>query len=168
MSSLNDGVAKALEDQSPIRIFLDPLTSLFDSTDYRRSVDQFVQNQVRDILQSSTPNNKPLLRLLVIEIWGKRTFIVVDVNHHAYDSHTAHDPSKNNLVVYRIKVRRDGGCVMISRDTRLDRRVNERVADLHRLNGVNASPPYLADHSPGADPIQYTSPRPLSFSSTNK
>jgi hypothetical protein len=161
MITLDEDVTKALRDQLPIRVFLDPLTRLFDGTDCRGSVEGFVQNQVRDILRSVAPDSQcqPLLRPLAIEIWGRRTLIVVDVNHFAYDWHTAHDLARNKLGVYRLGLDKDGKYATIRRDKALDRRVNQKVADLHRLNGDQIHPPYIADQSPGADPIQYRSPR---------
>lgn len=162
MNTFDEDATEALRERLPIRVFLDPLTRLFDGTDYHGSVEAFVQNQVRDILRSATPDSQcqPLLRPLAIEIWGKRTLIVVDVNHYTYDWHTAHDLASNKIAVYRLGLEKDGKHTSIRRDKALDLRVNQKVAELHRLNGNQIHPPYLADHSPGADPIQYRSPRP--------
>jgi|ERR1712093_139100 len=161
MNTFDEITTNALRDQRPIRLFLNPLTRLFDSTDYRGSVEAFVQNQLRDILRSAIVDTECqlLLQPLAIEIWGRRALIVVDVNYYSYDWHTAHDLEINMLEVYRLVLEKEGKNAAIRRDTTLDLRVNRQVAELHRLNGV-LRPPYLADHSPGADPVQYRSLRP--------
>merc|ERR1712093_668534 len=161
MNTFDEITTNALRDQRPIRLFLNPLTRLFDSTDYRGSVEAFVQNQLGDILRSAIVDTECqlLLQPLAIEIWGRRTLIVVDVNYYGYDWHTAHDLKTNMLEVYRLVLEKEGKNAAIRRDKTLDLRVNRQGAELHRLNGV-LRPPYLADHSPGADPVQYRSLRP--------
>ncbi|RDL31539.1 uncharacterized protein BP5553_09748 [Venustampulla echinocandica] len=159
MHAFDEEARKALKDRLPFRVFLDPLAQDF-AADYLRSAQQFVHGQIRDIFQSESPGpNSLLLQLLAVEIWGRRIFIVLDVNHDTYDWDTAHNTLENNLPVFRFKLHKDKKRGNITRDKALDRRVNNRIAELHRLNGLDVRPPYLADHSPGADPIQYRAPR---------
>ena len=109
MATFDSGPAEALKLRLPIRIFLDPLTKIFDCTDYYRSIGDFVHNQVRDILQAATPESQIqlLIRLLVVENWGKRTWIVLDVNHNNYDWYTAHNLGNNKLAIYRVHFHKD-------------------------------------------------------------
>ena len=110
MNTFDEITTNALRDQRPIRLFLNPLTRLFDSTDYRGSVEAFVQNQLRDILRSAIVDTECqlLLQPLAIEIWGRRALIVVDVNYYSYDWHTAHDLEINMLEVYRLVLEKEG------------------------------------------------------------
>jgi hypothetical protein len=155
MTTFDMGAAEALKDRLPIRIFLDLLTRIFDCTDYHRSVEEFVQNRVGDILQSATSGsqNQLLIQPVTIENWGKRTWIVVDVNHNTYNWYITHNFKNNKLAVYQLYLDKDRKFMTIRRNKTLYLRINQRVAELHRLNGFEVRPPYYTDYSEGADPI---------------
>ena len=163
MNTFDEEAAKALEAQLPIRLFLDPLCRDFDRTDYVKSVELFIERDVREKVQSATPESEtetpPLLRLLAVQVWGKRILIVLDVNHDAYNWDTAHHLSNNRLPVFRFILDKDRKRATIARAKALDSRVNHTIAKVHRLNGTAVHPPYLEDHSPGADPIVFRAPR---------
>ena len=157
MHTFDEAAAKALGDRLPLRVFLDPLSRDF-APDYAQSVESFLQGQITDIFQSGTSESL-LIKLLAVEIWGKRVLIVFDVNHQTYNWDTAHDISKNSLPVFRFKLDKDKKNASITRDKALDQRVNFTIAELHRRNGYDTYPPYVADHSRGADPLHYSAPR---------
>ncbi|RDL33036.1 uncharacterized protein BP5553_08475 [Venustampulla echinocandica] len=157
MQSFDEAAAKALGDRLPFRVFLYPLARDF-APDYEQSVASFIQGQITDIFQSAATES-PLIKLLAVEIWGKRVLIVFDVNHQNYDWQTAHDISKNNPPIFRFKLGKDKNNALITRDKALDYRVNFTIADLHKRNGYSAHPPYVADRSRGAAPLHYNDPR---------
>ena len=64
--------------------------------------------------------------------------------------------AENNLPVFRLQSTNSANLI---RASDLDIRVNERIAQLHNLNGTIARPPYMADHTQGAEPVVYTALR---------
>ncbi|TAQ84305.1 hypothetical protein B7494_g7366 [Chlorociboria aeruginascens] len=147
--------AKALAEDIPMRIFYSPKACDFDRTNLANSIQQKLHDIVQS-LSSGTPS-QPAYRFLAAELWGRRIQIVFDVNHHKYEYETAHILAENNLPVFRLQSATNAASLI--RDTDLDIRVNERIAQLHNLNGTKARPPYIADHTQGADPVVYLAPR---------
>ncbi|KAL3418458.1 hypothetical protein PVAG01_10174 [Phlyctema vagabunda] len=146
--------AEALKDDTPMRVFYYPKACDFDVVNLAKSI----QQKLDDIVQSfpSTAHHDSSHRFLAAECWGTRIAIVFDVNHDRYDWETAHSPAENKLPVFRLQPTKPTNLV---RDTSLDVRINDRIAQLHNLNGFSTRPPYIADHTQGADPVIYTALR---------
>ena len=117
-----------------------------------------IQQKLHDIVQSLPSGNhpRPSFRFLAAERWGRRILIVFDINHHRYEWETAHTLVENNLPVFQLHSTNPANLI---RNTVLDGRIITRIAQLHNLNGIIARPPYITDHTQGADPIVYKAPR---------
>ena len=157
----DNAFVQSLQNRLPLRMFASLPKQDFDSTDYLRSVEHFVQCQTRNIFVTALPETEtpPMFVTIAVQIWGSRILIIFDINHDAYNSKTAHHPLNNDLPVFRFTLNKHGKRATITRDKALDERVNWTIASVHRRNSIDTHPPYFEDHSPGADPIQYTAPR---------
>jgi hypothetical protein len=146
--------AEALNKATPMRILYNPKACDFDDTNLANSI----QQKLHEIVQSLPSGNhpRPILRFLAAERWGRRILIVFDINHRRYNWETAHILAENDLPVFQLK---STNTTNLIRDTDLDGRVNERIAQLHNLNGTITRPPYITDHTQGADPVVYTALR---------
>lgn len=147
--------AEALKDDTPMRIFYYPKACDFDGV---LNLAKSIQQKLDDIVRSfpSTSHHGSSHRFLAAECWGRRIAIVFDVNHGRYDWETAHSLAENRLPVFRLQPTQPTNLV---RDSSLDVRINDRIAQLHNLNGFSTRPPYIADHTEGADPVTYTALR---------
>ncbi|KAJ5558770.1 hypothetical protein N7535_009351 [Penicillium sp. DV-2018c] len=90
--------------------------------------------------------NDPRILFLAIDVWSERTFIVIDLNNRDYNFRTAH----NNMTVFPVYVLRQHGRRQnwaLIRWNQLDQRMSLQLADLHRVNGYDATLPFLEDHN---------------------
>jgi len=84
--------------------------------------------------------------ILVKKNMGIRVFVVFDIFNKDYDSAKGHLPSHNNLPVVVIHFSRKGVHTRIA-ESGLRQRVNNETAEAHNLNGWDAGPPYVVDHT---------------------
>jgi len=99
-------------------------------------------------------------KLLVKKNWGIRVYVVLDIYNKDYDPSTGHLPEHNNLPVLVVHFTRKGVHTRVA-ETGLRRRVNEETAEAHNLNGWDAIPPYVVDHTTTV-PV-YMNPRDISI-----
>lgn len=99
-------------------------------------------------------------RLVAVQQWRTRVFIVFDIAHTAYNVKLGHLPEHNQLpvVVTHFSKKKTA----YAANPGVSRRVNHDVAMLHNANGFDAVPPFVEDHSSGSPPA-YHSPRDISM-----
>lgn len=99
-------------------------------------------------------------RLVAVQQWRTRVFIVFDLAHTDYNVKLGHLPEHNRLpvVVAHFSKKKTA----YPANTWVSRRVNHDVAMLHNANGFDAIPPYVEDHSSGKPPA-YHSPRDITM-----
>ena len=105
-----------------------------------------------------TPSVEP--RLLAVQQWKTRTFIVFDIGHADYDATLGHLPERNQLPVVVAYFSKKKSAY--TANPWISRRVNHDVAMLHNANGFDAVPPFLEDHTQGKPPA-YRNPRDITM-----
>ncbi|KAH8731591.1 hypothetical protein GQ44DRAFT_671594 [Phaeosphaeriaceae sp. PMI808] len=95
--------------------------------------------------------------LLVIEKWDKLDVLAFDIFHATYDPSTAHHVADVPVVLVDYGKRYS---VVKAASPDFKKEVNVAVAREHNLNGWDARPPYVADHT-GARVPTYPNPRNL-------
>ena len=103
------------------------------------------------------PINDSHLTLLVIEKWEKLDVLAFDVFHAAYNPLTAHHEVSLPVVLVDFGKRYS---VVKPAGPEFQKEVNVAVAREHNLNGWDATPPYIADHT-GTKVPTYPNPRNL-------
>jgi hypothetical protein len=98
-------------------------------------------------------------KLLVKKNWGIRVYIVFDIFNTDYDPAKGHLPERNNLPVLIVHFSRKGVHTRVA-EPGLRQRVNNETAEAHNLNGWDAVPPFVTDHTTTV-PI-YMNPRDIS------
>ncbi|GIK00116.1 hypothetical protein Aspvir_004134 [Aspergillus viridinutans] len=139
MSNIAEVREKIFERKEAQRIIIKVHTEKLDSQDYRVSAYNFVNEIFPD-----WENDKRIL-FLAIEIWGDRTYMAVDINNYDYNFDTAHK-NKTILPVYVLWQHRRRGWVMI-RWPQEDERLATKLADLHNVNGFDATTPFLENYN---------------------
>ncbi|KAJ5764833.1 hypothetical protein N7520_004392 [Penicillium odoratum] len=99
-------------------------------------------------------------RLVAVQQWRTRVFIVFDIAHTNYNMKLGHLPEHNQLPVVVAHFSKKRAAYMAN--PWVSRRVNHDVAMLHNANGFDAVPPYLEDHSSGKPPA-YQNPRDITM-----
>ncbi|KAJ5642424.1 hypothetical protein N7490_006424 [Penicillium lividum] len=99
-------------------------------------------------------------RLVAVQQWRTRVFIVFDIAHTNYNMKLGHLPEHNQLPVVVAHFSKKRTAYMAN--PWVSRRVNHDVAMLHNANGFDAVPPYLEDHSSGKPPA-YHNPRDITM-----
>ncbi|KAJ5725087.1 uncharacterized protein N7483_006444 [Penicillium malachiteum] len=99
-------------------------------------------------------------RLVAVQQWRTRVFIVFDIAHTEYNVKLGHLPEHNQLpvVVTHFSKKKTA----YTANPWVSRRVNHDVAMLHNANGFDAVPPFVEDHSSGVPP-SYNRPRDISM-----
>ncbi|KAJ5743192.1 hypothetical protein N7533_010294 [Penicillium manginii] len=99
-------------------------------------------------------------RLLAVQNWRTRSFLVFDIANADYDVMLGHLPEHNQLpvVVAHFSKKKTGYMA----NPVVSRRVNHDVGMLHNANGFNALPPFIEDHTSGKPPA-YRSPRDITM-----
>ncbi|CAG7956065.1 unnamed protein product [Penicillium salamii] len=151
MANLPEIRREILENDTAKRIVLKLKTERLDSQDYRTSAKRVVSEIFPD-LETDTR-----IRIIVIDVWTERTFIVIDINRHDYDFETA-DEDKTILPVSVLRQHGRRKNWVLVRWPREDENLATQVANLHRLNGFEPTP-FLQDHNTR---ICYANPRNLS------
>ncbi|KAL5364484.1 hypothetical protein BJX96DRAFT_187906 [Aspergillus floccosus] len=120
-----------------------------DITELRGKI--FEQNNVKrlvvkvhtDQLDAHGYRNDSRIHFLAIEIRGDRTFMAIDINNSEYSFDTAHE-TKLILPVYIVWQHKRKGWFLI-RWPQEDEPLATNIAELHNLNGFNATLPFLAN-----------------------
>lgn len=155
MRDLSDIREEIFRNNDPKRVVVRGRTKNLDAQDYRASANSIVSE-----ISPEWESDSRIL-FLVIDVWSERTFLVIDVNNHDYDFHTAH---KTNTILPVYVLRQHGkrrGWVLV-RWLREDERLTTELADLHDVNGFDVPTPFLQDHNTR---IVYANPRWLAVSS---
>ncbi|CAK7230658.1 hypothetical protein SBRCBS47491_007659 [Sporothrix bragantina] len=137
------------------------------STEAWDTPDELIARAVR-FLQSN--NTFPTLtvddcRLMAVDRWSSRTFVVCDLFHDDYDFDTAHlADGRNNLPVTVLR-RRQSDERPFSQDADapggpLENMVNTSLREAHESHGWRLRPPFKIDHKDGVYPV-YHAPRAL-------
>jgi hypothetical protein len=137
----NDNITK--------RIIIKVKTKTLTPEDYRTSAYSIVSEIFPDW------TNDPRILFLAIDIWSERTFIVIDINNHAYDFRTAHE-TRTVLPVYMLQKHKRMQDWVLVRWPAEDEPLSEKLADLHNVTGFDATLPFLEDHT---SRIVHESPR---------
>ncbi|PWY94528.1 hypothetical protein BO94DRAFT_609892 [Aspergillus sclerotioniger CBS 115572] len=137
MSSITTIRTQILTNPHPQRLVLKLPTKELNPQNYRLSA--------RDFLNTIFPNYKDDNRInfLAIEIQAKHTYIAIDVNNFDYDFETAHETT-TILPVYVLWNHKRNGWYLV-RWSQEDEPLARKIADLHDLNGFEATVPFLAD-----------------------
>ncbi|KAL3477306.1 hypothetical protein BJX99DRAFT_257560 [Aspergillus californicus] len=148
MDEINQQVSKAVEDMKTIRIIADVPTALLSSDDYLASAATLTEPF------RTKWETQYLVRFIVVDVYPRHTYVVIDINNHRYDFDTAHLQAFS-IPVYILRLSRKSNEWMFFRRPVEGHRVALDIAALHDHNG-QTRPPFLADHIAG--PV-YLSPR---------
>ncbi|KAE8321597.1 hypothetical protein BDV39DRAFT_210597 [Aspergillus sergii] len=140
MDDINEEVLKAIAEQHMVRIVVDVPTNLLRPDEYLASASELVSPFMAHWETVNTP------RLLVVDVYPKHAYIVIDINNRRYNYDTAHQQ------IYAIPVY----ILQLSKKTlewrffrrAVDELIARTIAELHRLNGQNPIP-FFADHING-------------------
>ncbi|KAJ5450740.1 uncharacterized protein N7458_007189 [Penicillium daleae] len=99
-------------------------------------------------------------KLLAVQKWRSRAFLVFDIANEAYDAKLGHLPEHNQLPVVVAHFSRKRAAYPAN--SWVSQQVNHDVAMLHNANGLDAVPPFMEDHTLGTPPA-YHSPRDISM-----
>ncbi|KAB8258327.1 hypothetical protein BDV32DRAFT_139705 [Aspergillus pseudonomiae] len=118
---VNKEVLRAIGEGRTIRIVVDIPTNVLD------------------------PGN--LSRLLVVDVYPKHTYVLIDINNRRYDYHIAH---KQTYIVpiYILRLSRNSSTWIFFRRAIDDQRTAKDLAELHWCNGQNPIP-FLVDQYQG-------------------
>ncbi|KAJ5819077.1 hypothetical protein N7474_004668 [Penicillium riverlandense] len=151
-------------DPNPIRVLVivSQRSSRWNKAQNR--AEDLVPSAIR-LLQNKNPGNGfhatvSDTKLLAIQKWRTRTFIVFDICNTAYDAKLGHLPEQNQLPVVVAHFSRKQSAYMAN--AWISNRVNRDIALLHNANGFGAVPPYVEDWGLGKLP-QYRNPRDMSL-----
>ncbi|KAJ5143316.1 uncharacterized protein N7515_002103 [Penicillium bovifimosum] len=140
MANLPDIRKEILGDNYSKRIVIKVNTKLLDPQDYRASA-----NSVASEIFPEWESDSRII-FLAIDVWSERTFLVIDVNRHDYDFHTAHR-SKIILPVYVLRQRGKNRGWALVRWPQEDEPLAAKLADLHNVNGFDVPTPFLENHN---------------------
>jgi hypothetical protein len=101
-----------------------------------------------DIIDPIAPEWKQntTIRLLVVDVYQRHTFIAIDVNNHAYNFGTAHRDT-TVIPVYSIREAKRTGNWVMTKEPKWDEYVAQPIGELHKWNGFEIRPPYLEDQN---------------------
>lgn len=148
MNEIHDQIFKAIEEQDTIRIIADVPTDRLRPEDYLASASDFIKPFMMHW------GEKHMVRHLVVDVYPRHAYIVIDVNNRQYDYDTAHKQTYP-VPIYILRLSRRGNKWIFFRRPVDDQRIATILAELHWCNGQNPLP-FLADHIKGS---VYTSPR---------
>jgi hypothetical protein len=148
MDAVNLEVLNAIEEEVSIRIVVDVPTNLVNLSDPLSAATDLVTPFI------TLWSTKHDTRLLAVDLYPRHTYVVVDINNHRYDYDTAH-AQLYTIPVYILQLSKGGKWSFFRRSVD-DKRVAKEIATLHRCNGWDKTPPFLADHIQGS---VYLSPR---------
>ncbi|KAL4870557.1 hypothetical protein BDV12DRAFT_165817 [Aspergillus spectabilis] len=147
MDAVRQEVLDAIESQDTIRIIADIPTNILDSNDPIASA--------TDLIAPFTTEweTQHETRLLVVDLYPRHTYIVIDINNRQYDYKTA-DTDVTPIPIYILRLSRSGRWSFFRRAVD-DGQIARDIAELHRCNGWDPTP-FLSNHIKG--PV-YLAPR---------
>jgi hypothetical protein len=107
-----------------------------------------------------TTDYPAVTKLLAVQKWRSRAFLVFDIANEAYDAKLGHLPEHNQLPVVVAHFSRKRAAYPAN--SWVSQQVNHDVAMLHNANGFGSVPPFMEDHTLGTPPA-YHSPRDISM-----
>ncbi|CEL11994.1 hypothetical protein ASPCAL15088 [Aspergillus calidoustus] len=135
MSDLSSIHEKVFENSDAKRLVMKFDTNRLDPHDYANSAKRILNEVFPDWERDSR------ILFLAMEVFQRRTFIAIDINHHDYDFKTAHEDEKP-LPVYWLRQKKHW---TLNRIPKEDTRTCRRLAELHRSHGYNATLPLVED-----------------------
>lgn len=99
-------------------------------------------------------------KLLAVQKWRSRAFLVFDTANEAYDAKLGHLPEHNQLPVVVAHFSKKKAAYPAN--SWVSEQVNHDVAMLHNANGFGSVPPFMEDHTLGTPPA-YHSPRDITM-----
>ncbi|KAJ1709731.1 hypothetical protein NYO67_8134 [Aspergillus flavus] len=148
MDDINEEVLKAITEQRTVRIVVDVPTNLLHPDEYLASASELVSPFIVHWERENTP------LLLVVDVYPKHAYIVIDINNRRYNYDTAHQQIYA-IPVYVLQLSKKTLKWRFFRRAVEDELTARTIAELHRLNGQNPIP-FFADHINGS---VYLSPR---------
>ncbi|KAE8355662.1 hypothetical protein BDV28DRAFT_31127 [Aspergillus coremiiformis] len=148
MDNINREVLNVIEEQGTIRIVVDVPTDILHSDNILDAASDFV----RPLMDEWEKNNRT--QLIVVDIYPRHTYIVIDINNWQYNYNIAHQQTFP-IPVYILRLSRRSKQWIFFRRAIEDQKIAISIAELHRCNGTNPTP-FLADHIRGS---VYLSPR---------
>ncbi|KAJ0417891.1 hypothetical protein BJY00DRAFT_288865 [Aspergillus carlsbadensis] len=148
MDKLNQHVFKAIQDLKTIRIIINIPTETLAPDNYLDSAS--------DLIRPFTEiwEEHHLVRKIVVDVYPRHAYIVIDINNNRYDFKIAHLQTFT-VPVHILRLSRKSKDWSFFRRELEDQRVAKDIAELHRCNGQK-QPPFFADHIRGSI---YLSPR---------
>lgn len=131
--------------KQPVRMCI----SLTESSPYWDAPKSTLEHVLKEIGCGSSCSKEA--KFLVEQKWEKHVFLIYDFFYADYDQATAHLPEKNRIPVLKVDSRAEM-TIQIAKPA-FRARVNRDVAWIHNVNGYDAGPPYLDDHSGGQVPV---------------
>ncbi|OJI89641.1 hypothetical protein ASPTUDRAFT_49322 [Aspergillus tubingensis CBS 134.48] len=148
MDEVSEYVLKVIQDLTTIRIIIDVPTEILNPNNYLDSAFRLVEPF------TNSWEEHHMVRKLVVDVYLRHAYIVIDINNLSYDFKLAH--LQNFAVpVHILRLSRKSKQWSFFRRELEDRRVAKDIAELHRCNGQD-QPPFFADHIRGS---VYLSPR---------
>lgn len=149
LDEVNQEIMKSIDDQETIRIVADIPIDLLQADDYMGSASEMIQPLV------SHWETKHTIRVLVVDVYPRHAYVVVDINNHRYDFDEAHK-QKFAIPVYLLRLSRRKKTWTFFRYSPQDQRLANQLAEVHRSNGQNPTP-FFSDHI--NNPVSLTIPR---------
>lgn len=145
---INYQILQTISEVGTIRIIADLPTDLLNPDEYVHSASHIIKPFVDEWERKNY-----LIQPLVVDVYPRHTYAVVDINNKEYDYETAHKQI-TPLPVYILSLSKQKKWKFFRRST-TDKRAAEDIAELHQCNGQNPLP-FLSDHINGT---VYLSPR---------
>lgn len=143
MDQVNKEVLNTIQNLQTIRIIADVPLEILEPENYLSSAFTLL----KPFTQAWGAENHSL-REIVVDIYPRHAYIVIDINNHDYDFETAH-LQHTPIPVYILRLLRKSKEWSFFRRPVEDRRVAKDVALLHWCNGQKR-PPFFADHVKGS------------------
>ena len=135
----------------PTRILGDTPNRIIDQSDFMASVNTIIEETKKAIL-TCRPDSE-VRWLTMTKFGGRHSFFVLDLNNLEYDYESAH----NCLTEIPVYILRLSKAPKIFRYQAQDRKLAEKLAELHNLHGKEPLP-FFDDHT---QRLVYASPRNL-------
>lgn len=142
MEQVNAEVLKAIEENQTMRIIFDVPTEILRADEYITSASEFIDPFRR------TWQTKHLTRFLVVDVYPRHAYIVIDINNHECNFDVAHKQT-SPFPVYILRLTRRSQKWIFFRRAVDDKRIARRLAELHCWNDQNPIP-FFSDHIRGS------------------
>ncbi|KAE8154052.1 hypothetical protein BDV25DRAFT_136197 [Aspergillus avenaceus] len=138
MSNISQIHEELFRNNETRRVVLKMRAQSLDLEDLRSST----YRVINDMFPDWENDNRVLF--LAAEIWGDRAFMAIDINNHEYNFQTAHK-TKIVFPVHVLWLHKRKGWILV-RWPQEDKKLAERLAYLHNINGFAATP-FLENHN---------------------